>query len=113
MTRTYEVKVTAGPYSWTVTDDDPPGYGLADPLTIGWSLPDTDHRPNQPDPMVASFGVVAASSADMPIFSWRYSPWFAHRSAAWAGAVTPRMAKPATIATPTAPVKCLGVKRVL
>lgn len=67
MTRTYQVKMTAGPYAWTVTDDDPPGFGLVDPLTIGWSLPDTEHRPAQPDPMVASFGVIAPSSADMDL----------------------------------------------
>lgn len=65
--RTYQVEVTAGPYAWTVTDDDPPGYGLADPLTIGWSLPDTEHRPSQPDPMVATFGVVVQRSADLDL----------------------------------------------
>jgi hypothetical protein len=63
VTRSYLVHLTAGAHSWTVTDEDPPGYGLADPLTIGWTLPDTEHRPTQPDPMVATFAVVEPSAS--------------------------------------------------
>jgi hypothetical protein len=63
--RTYLVEVTAGTHSWTVTDETTPTYGLADPLTIGWTLPDTEHRPSQPDPMVATFSVVVATAADL------------------------------------------------
>lgn len=65
MARTYKVRVTAGTHTWTVTDTDPPTAGLMDPLTIGWALPDTEHRPSQPDPMVATFAVIAATAADL------------------------------------------------
>lgn len=61
----YRVQLSAGPYSWTVTDDDAPTFGLMDPLVIGWSLPDDAQRPAQPDPMVAQFSLVVASAADV------------------------------------------------
>lgn len=63
--RTYKVRLTAGAHTWTVTDLDPPTAGLMDPLTVGWSMPDTQQRPTQPDILVASFSVVAATAADL------------------------------------------------
>lgn len=65
MPRSYKVELSAGVHAWTVTDLDAPGYGLADPLTIGWSIPDGEHRPTQPDPMVAQFSVVVATAGDL------------------------------------------------
>ena len=67
MDRSYLVQVTAGAYAWTVTDLDAPDYGLTDPLTVGWSIPDTEHRPSQPDTMVATFGVIVPTSADLDL----------------------------------------------
>jgi len=55
---TYRVALEAGDQSWLVTDDDPPTYGLADPLVVGWSIPDDNPRPAQPDAMVAQFSVI-------------------------------------------------------
>jgi hypothetical protein len=62
----YRVEVDAGPYSWVTEKGDPAGYGLADPLRVGWSLPGNNplfHA--QPDPMTASFSVIAATAADL------------------------------------------------
>jgi hypothetical protein len=64
---TYRVKVTAGPYSWTVTDDDPPGYGLADPFTVSWEVPTDAQRPAQPDPMVAQFTLIIPAAGDVTL----------------------------------------------
>jgi hypothetical protein len=77
---TYRVILTAGPYSWTVTDADPPGYGLADPLVIGWSLPTDAVRPAQPDPVVMQFNVVVPSAAALVLGigeQVQASVWFA------------------------------------
>jgi hypothetical protein len=62
----YAIKVWAGSYSWTVLSTDPAGYGLADPLTITESLPDTDLFPMvQPSPATASFRIVVANVASL------------------------------------------------
>lgn len=62
MSNTYCVKVFVGPYNWTCRDTDAAAYGLADPLTITWSLPDSDLQPLvQPNPTTASFTVVVAT----------------------------------------------------
>jgi hypothetical protein len=59
------VDVRVGSHHWALTDDDPPVYGLADPLTIGWENPESEQRPAQPDPMVAEVNLVLASAADL------------------------------------------------
>lgn len=64
---TYRVRLTAGPYSWTVTDDDHPAYGLADPLVIGWSVPTDQTRPAQPDPTICQFSVITRAAADVAL----------------------------------------------
>lgn len=54
--------------AWDVTDDDPPGYGLTDPLIIGWSTPTrTPGVPEQPDPMAARFGFVWPTASANPV----------------------------------------------
>lgn len=62
MSQPWTVKAWAGPYSWTVHDNDTPaGYGLAAPLTISASYPTGDLAPLvQPDAVTASFRVVVS-----------------------------------------------------
>lgn len=60
----YRVDVTAGARSWSTTKGDTADYGLADPVNVSWSLPNSSLFHAQPDPMVASFSVVVASMAD-------------------------------------------------
>lgn len=64
MSQQWCVKAWAGSYSWTVKDDDPAGYGLAGPLSVTRSLPETDLAPMvQPNADTASFRVIVATTA--------------------------------------------------
>lgn len=62
MTGAYRVQVTAGAYSWDVTEGDAPAYGLADPLVVSWQFPTGAVRPAQPEPMVLQFTVIAPTA---------------------------------------------------
>jgi hypothetical protein len=59
------VSVNYGAHYWIISNETAPTYGLMDPLTVTWSLPDTEHRPNQPDAMVASFSVIVPTAGDL------------------------------------------------
>lgn len=62
----YRVEVDAGSHSWVTEKGDPAGYGLADPLRVGWSIATNNplfHA--QPDPMTATFSVVVADMAEV------------------------------------------------
>ena len=49
-----------------MTDDDAPGYGLADPLSVDWSLPAAGlARPAQPDPTVVQLNLILPSARDL------------------------------------------------
>lgn len=60
----YTVTVTAGAHTWTVTNDSPPVYGLADPLVIGWRQAPSP-RPGQPEAMVCQFAVSTPDVANL------------------------------------------------
>jgi hypothetical protein len=61
----YQVDVSAGTYSWTTAKGDPPTWGLADPLTVGWAVPENGLAFTQPDPMQAAFTLALQSMADV------------------------------------------------
>lgn len=62
---TYSVTVDAGPYSWTCTEGDEPGFGLADGLTLRWQVDSESLRPSQPSPLTAQFSLVLDDLADL------------------------------------------------
>lgn len=65
----YKVEVTAGSYSWTLVRNPAvpqvPTYGLADPLKVSWSLPNSDLVFLQPDPFTGSFALILEDMADI------------------------------------------------
>lgn len=65
MSAPYEVTVAVAGYSWTVTDLDPATLGPTAPLTMGQRLPEDQLWPSQPLPMTATFGLVAATAAEL------------------------------------------------
>lgn len=65
MSAPYEVTVEVAAHSWTVTDLDPPGTGPTAPLAIAVRLPEDQLWPSQPLPPTATFGLVAATAAEL------------------------------------------------
>lgn len=61
----YQVEVNAGAYSWTTAKGDPADFGLADPLTVSWSVPENGLAYTQPDPMAATFTLALAAMSDV------------------------------------------------
>lgn len=60
MSSPYRVEVDVGVYSLASQDGDPASYGLADPLTLSYSVPQTDLAPIvQRDPDEATVNVIA------------------------------------------------------
>lgn len=60
MSGRYRVELTVGSYSWTVTETTKPASpGVLDGLRFGWRIPEGDAALGQPEPMTASFGLVA------------------------------------------------------
>lgn len=55
-----------GAHSYDVTYGDPPDYGIALPLSFGWSTPDdVDFFPTQRNPATGSFSIVVPTLADV------------------------------------------------
>lgn len=66
MSADYRVDITLGPYSWSINRGDAPNLPeIADGLSIGWQYPDTNLWPIQPEPVTASFSVIAEAAADV------------------------------------------------
>lgn len=65
MTAPWAVTLEVAGNSWTVTDLDPATPGPTAPLTIRHALPDDQPWPSQPLPMAASFGLIAATAAEL------------------------------------------------
>lgn len=65
MTAPWTVDLAVAGNSWTVTNLDPATPGPAAPLTLRHALPDDQLWPSQPLPMVATFGLVVASAAEL------------------------------------------------
>lgn len=65
MTAPWSVDLAVAGNSWTVTNLDPATPGPAAPLTLRHALPDDQLWPSQPLPMVATFGLVAATAAEL------------------------------------------------
>lgn len=66
MSADYRVDITLGPYSWTINRGDAPALPeIADGLSISWQYPDTNLWPIQPEPVTASFSVIAEAAADL------------------------------------------------
>lgn len=65
MTAPFEVSIRVGDLDWSVTELSPRTVGPTAPLIIGHSLPEDALWPAQPDPMTASFGLIAATVADV------------------------------------------------
>ncbi len=65
MTAPWAVDLAVAGNSWTVTSLDPATPGPAAPLTLRHALPDDQLWPSQPLPMVATFGLVAATAAEL------------------------------------------------
>lgn len=61
----WEVTLEVAGHSWTVTNLDPATLGPTAPLTIRHALPDDQLWPSQPLPMAATFGLVAATAAEV------------------------------------------------
>lgn len=61
----YAVEVNAGPYTWAIEKNDAAVWGLADPLTVGWSVPENGLVYAQPDPMRATFTLALESMSDL------------------------------------------------
>lgn len=61
----YRVEVDAGAHSWVTENGDAPGYGLADPLTVSWSNPNSPLFHPQPDAMRATFKAVVPAMSDL------------------------------------------------
>lgn len=70
MSGKFRVELTVGSYSWTATETTKPASpGVLDGLRFGWRIPEGDYSTAmQPEPMTASFGLVAddvATYADL------------------------------------------------
>lgn len=72
MSADYRVDLTIGPtvdgttYSWSINKGDPPSLPeIVDGLEVAWQFPEASLWPVQPEPQVATFGIVAASAADL------------------------------------------------
>lgn len=64
MSAEWRVEADIGSYSIGAQDDDPAGYGLADPLELRWSLPNSDVAPLvQADPAEATLSILAPDAA--------------------------------------------------
>lgn len=64
MTAPWSMDVRVAGHDWTVTDLDPATPGPTAPLTMRHALPD-ELWPAQPLPMTATFGLVAATAAEL------------------------------------------------
>lgn len=66
----YKVQVTAGKtLTWTTTDTDQPGYGLADGLTITRPAPNDDNLwPWPTTPLKASFAFLTPAAPDVDLY---------------------------------------------
>jgi hypothetical protein len=61
----YHVDVTAGPFTWSVTEGDAAAVGdLVAPLVIGWRMPDDGFYPTQPEATHATIGFIVAELDD-------------------------------------------------
>lgn len=65
MTAPWSVDVEVASHSWTVSDLDPATPGPTAPLTMRHAMPDDQLWPAQPLPEVATFGLVAATAAEL------------------------------------------------
>lgn len=63
----YRIHLRVGPYSWDRESTDAPGYGIAAPVKIGWSVPEDKPWPAHPNPIEAEFSVIVATTADVPL----------------------------------------------
>lgn len=61
----YRVGVRVGVHEWTVTAGDAPDYGPTDGLRMRWRMPEDKLWPQQPDPLSAELGIVAADYDDV------------------------------------------------
>lgn len=61
----YRAVVVAGSLGWSVTSNDAPDYGLADPLIIEWACPENGQPYAQPEPWTAEFNLIVASIASV------------------------------------------------
>lgn len=62
----YTVNLTIGSYNWTRTLGDAPALPeILDGLTVGWQFPDSELWPVQPEPVTASFSLLAAAASDL------------------------------------------------
>lgn len=65
---TWRAEITLGPYTWTIDEDDtadPDNPGPLAGLRIGWTMPDGDLYPTQPDPVSCSMALIVPDIADV------------------------------------------------
>lgn len=72
MSADYRVDLTVGPtlagatYSWSIHRGDAPVLPeVLDGLTLGWQVPQSNLWPAQPEPVTASFSLIAEAAADL------------------------------------------------
>lgn len=63
---TVSIKNGTDTHAWSRDDSDPPDYGVTDGLTITRGLDEDTPWPAHPRPATSTFGIVAATAADIP-----------------------------------------------